>query len=349
MHTIKIICLTAVVPAIAIARPIEVGITLGGHDFSAASELGTDDRMDDPSLDPAGVLGLRLGLPLGKRLAVEGEAVTMATTDDVRGDDVTIYGLRTQLAVNLLTGRVRPFLVGGVGLQMLRAGSPEMADDTDVAVHVGLGLAVAVTSHVSLRMDVREMIVPDRSRDGAASDLELTAGVTYRFGDRAPRIVVREVVTAAPVVDPDPDDDGIVGRWDRCPDVAETRNGYLDDDGCADEKITELAGIGFAADSARIAEDSLPILEHAREILAAHTNLTVEIAGHTSAEGDAAHNAALSLARAAAVRGWLVEHGIDASRLLAVGHGADEPVESNATEDGRRLNRRIVFRIIAAP
>lgn len=351
MRMIKALLLGSLVPAAAFARPVEVGVSLGGHHFSSSSELGTDDRMDDPGLDAAGLFGLRVGLPLSKRLAVEGEGVTMASKDDVLGDDVTVYGLRSHVRVNLATGRVQPFVVGGLGVQILRTGSPQMDDDTDLAFHAGLGVSVAITDHTMLRLDVREILVPDRSHNGAATDAEVTAGVTYRFGDPSPppRTVVREVVKEMPAEDQDPDGDGIVGQWDRCPDVAETRNGYLDDDGCPDEKITELAGIGFAADSARIDEESEPILEHARVILADHGQLVVEIAGHTSSEGDPEHNTALSLARATAVRAWLIGHGIAAERLLAVGHGADEPLAPNDTETGRQTNRRIVFRIIAAP
>ena len=350
MHTIKALVLVGLTPVLAVARPIEIGVTLGGHAFSESSELGTDDRMDDPGLDAAGLFGLRLGLPLTKRLAVEGEAVSMASHDDVLGDDVTVYGLRTHLRVDVLTGRIKPFVLAGLGVQMLRTGSPQMANDTDLALHVGLGVSVAVSSRIALRVDLRELAVPDRSTNGAASDVELSAGVTYRFGDApAPRPVIRQVVVAAPAVDPDPDQDGIVGRWDRCPDVAEIRNGWQDDDGCPDERITELGGIGFTADSARIDASSLPLLEHAREILAEHVGLTVEIAGYTSAEGTPDRNDALSLARASAVKAWLVEHGIAPARLLAVGYGADDPIASNATEDGRRTNRRIVFRIIATP
>lgn len=149
-------------------------------------------------------------------------------------------------------------------------------------------------------------------------------------------------------VDPDNDRDGIVDQADRCPVIAETRNGWQDDDGCPDQVITELTGIAFELDSWKIDSVSAPLLERAYQILKQHPQLTVEISGHTSAEGNADKNLDLSLRRAQAVRAYLVKRGIPEARILTVGHGADVPIADNASEEGRRKNRRIEFRILRA-
>jgi OmpA family len=57
----------------------------------------------------------------------------------------------------------------------------------------------------------------------------------------------------------------------------------------------------------------------------------------------------LSEHRANAVRNYLVDNGIDASRLVAVGRGAENPIASNATAYGRTLNRRIEFSLSPMP
>ncbi len=67
----------------------------------------------------------------------------------------------------------------------------------------------------------------------------------------------------------------------------------------------------------------------------------VRIAGHTDGVGDPEENQRLSEARAEAVRDYLVSHGIDASRVEAVGYGDTQPVASNDTDEGRAQNRRI--------
>ncbi len=338
-------------PALATARPIELGVTLGGHDFSSTSELGTADRPENPGIDPAGLVGVRLGIPVARRIAVEGEAVTMPAKDDVLGKAVTVYGLRAHVRFDVLTGKVRPFLVAGVGMQALRTSSMQMTNDSDIALHWGGGVALGVTPKLALRLDLRQLVVPGRTHNGAVSDFEVMAGATYTIGGaKRPRVVLAAVArTAEPTPDPDRDRDGIVNTRDTCPDRAENVNGWQDADGCPDEPITELTGIGFAADSARIDDDSDAVLVRAVAILTSHPHLYVEIAGHTSAEGTPEHNRALSLDRASAVKAWLVAHGVDATRLFAVGHGTDEPLADNLTEIGRRTNRRIEFRIIGAP
>jgi len=72
----------------------------------------------------------------------------------------------------------------------------------------------------------------------------------------------------------------------------------------------------------------------------------VRIAGHTDNVGKRAANVDLSQRRAAAVRKYLVDAGIDAARLETRGAGPDEPVASNKTKDGRAKNRRIEFELI---
>jgi outer membrane protein OmpA-like peptidoglycan-associated protein len=73
---------------------------------------------------------------------------------------------------------------------------------------------------------------------------------------------------------------------------------------------------------------------------------TAEVAGYTAAVGGPETGAmALSRARAVAVAGYLVAHGVAASRLSVVGHGDQNPVATNATEAGRALNRRVVVTV----
>jgi outer membrane protein OmpA-like peptidoglycan-associated protein len=110
--------------------------------------------------------------------------------------------------------------------------------------------------------------------------------------------------------------------------------------------IEELAGIGFERDSWKIDLYSAPILERAYHLLENNPRLSVEISGHTSSEGNAERNLELSLKRAEAVKLYLIKRGIDPVRILAVGHGAEQPIADNMTDEGRTLNRRIEFRVM---
>lgn len=71
----------------------------------------------------------------------------------------------------------------------------------------------------------------------------------------------------------------------------------------------------------------------------------VEVIGHTDALGARPANVSLSLARAEAVKAYLVARGLPAEHLSTSGMGPDQPLANNATEEGRARNRRIEFRV----
>jgi outer membrane protein OmpA-like peptidoglycan-associated protein len=66
----------------------------------------------------------------------------------------------------------------------------------------------------------------------------------------------------------------------------------------------------------------------------------VSVEGHTDNVGSDQYNQKLSLARAETVRNILLEDGVPADRLTVIGYSFSRPVASNATEDGRKFNRR---------
>jgi outer membrane protein OmpA-like peptidoglycan-associated protein len=72
----------------------------------------------------------------------------------------------------------------------------------------------------------------------------------------------------------------------------------------------------------------------------------VRIEGHTDATGPDAYNQGLSQRRAKSVLNYLVGKGVASSRLQSVGLGESQPVASNATREGRALNRRVDFKFL---
>lgn len=77
-------------------------------------------------------------------------------------------------------------------------------------------------------------------------------------------------------------------------------------------------------------------------------DLIVELSSHTDSTASHAYNQELSQNRAQGVVNYLVEKGIDVSRLIAVGYGEDRPIASNGTEEGRAKNRRTEFRVVGS-
>ncbi|TET79319.1 hypothetical protein E3J38_07355 [candidate division TA06 bacterium] len=108
-----------------------------------------------------------------------------------------------------------------------------------------------------------------------------------------------------------------------------------------------LTGIVFASGSATIASSSYPVLQTALETLKGNPTVKVEVGGHTDSVGSASSNMRLSLARANAVRTWLVSRGILPERLTARGYGENAPIASNKTKHGRSQNRRIEFVVLS--
>jgi outer membrane protein OmpA-like peptidoglycan-associated protein len=92
--------------------------------------------------------------------------------------------------------------------------------------------------------------------------------------------------------------------------------------------------------------DSVDELEVLYEFMKSRPKVVVRIEGHTDNTGSPKVNRALSLARAEAVRAYLLRKGIDPKRLQAVGVGPSKPIGDNATEFGRRLNRRTEIVIV---
>lgn len=102
--------------------------------------------------------------------------------------------------------------------------------------------------------------------------------------------------------------------------------------------------VRFATSKSEILADSHPLLEEVASILQAHPELVrLRIAGHTDNRGARDYNIKLSQERAEAVRRFLIERGIEASRLESKGYGPDQPIASNDDAVGRQKNRRTEF------
>jgi outer membrane protein OmpA-like peptidoglycan-associated protein/tetratricopeptide (TPR) repeat protein len=101
-----------------------------------------------------------------------------------------------------------------------------------------------------------------------------------------------------------------------------------------------LKNILFDTDSYTIKPASFEELNRLIKFLGENPGFNAEIQGHTDNEGTPAYNKTLSKNRAKAVVDYLIKYGVAAKRLSWKGFGDTNPVSSNETEQGRRLNRR---------
>lgn len=151
----------------------------------------------------------------------------------------------------------------------------------------------------------------------------------------------------------DSDKDGIIDPEDACPNAAGPKTDDPKTNGCPVARLEQneiriLEPVKFATGSDRLAPESEPVLTSVMEVLQAHKEVTkLEVRGHTDSRGGAAANLNLSKRRAASVMKWLVAHGVAPERLGSNGFGQTRPIDTNDSEEGRKNNRRVEFRIIA--
>ncbi|HEU5076627.1 MAG TPA: OmpA family protein, partial [Polyangiaceae bacterium] len=113
------------------------------------------------------------------------------------------------------------------------------------------------------------------------------------------------------------------------------------------ERIVIHQQVQFETGTSALRPESDVLLGQVAEVLKMHPEiLRVEVQGHTDEVGTRDFNRRLSVGRARAVVHWLIQHGVAAERLVARGYGSDVPLATNATEQGRRANRRVEFRIL---
>lgn len=101
-----------------------------------------------------------------------------------------------------------------------------------------------------------------------------------------------------------------------------------------------LRNVLFPSGSDRFLTESFDELQRLRDWLTENDRIRIKIEGHTDNIGTAEENLILSERRALAVKQWLIDQGIASARLETTGFGAERPVADNATNLGRKLNRR---------
>lgn len=111
---------------------------------------------------------------------------------------------------------------------------------------------------------------------------------------------------------------------------------------------TKQVSINFRTGEYKLDENSKYIIDNEFvEIAKAFSNSRIRIEGNTDNTGSAAGNKSLSLKRAQAVAGYLVNtYGMPRNRFIVVGNGPDKPVASNSTDQGRAKNRRTDFELV---
>ena len=261
----------------------------------------------------------------------------------------------------------RPYILGGImGSYHHDRGDKGWSP----AAELGVGVSKTITDSSDIRVEAGYRYDWDdksqtetnsvRSQDGYG-DWFLGLSIVSRFGEpaAAPAAAVAPPPAAPDCSKLDSDGDGVNDCDDKCPNTP--AGTIVGPDGCPQKVVIDLRGVNFKFDYPKIGHvkaseigkalaeptaDSIAILDQAVDTLQRYPQVHVTVAGYTDGVGKDAYNQKLSERRAQIVYDYLTAHGIDASRLEGpIGHGKNDPIDTNATDAGRARNRRTELQV----
>lgn len=252
--------------------------------------------------------------------------------------------------------KFRPFLLAGLGVARNNVDyshpTLDVSDSkTSWMANVGLGAQYLFSDNFGLQADLRHQFtradttidngVIDKDSNELIGNTILSLGGIFRFGAPAPVVAVAEPAPApAPVAAPEPAPEPApapVAAPEPCQPKFET--------------ITLQAEKLFGFDKFKLNGDAVTEVDDVVATLKAHPEFdVVVVTGHTDRLGSEQYNQKLSEKRAEVIKQHLVSHGIDASRIRAVGKGESQPLVACDGIKGRKAlveclapNRRVVI------
>ena len=177
--------------------------------------------------------------------------------------------------------------------------------------------------------------LPDTDDDGV-----------FDIADNCPYVRGLPTYNGCPL--PDTDNDGVYDIADKCPTVP----GIVSNNGCPYEEVeigatdTELnklsPNILFDTSSYKMSKDSYPVLLKMAQIMKQHPEAVYQLKGYTDSVDSQEKNIILSKRRVIEVRDYFVNYlEIPSSSIVIEYFGESNPIASNATKEGRSLNRRV--------
>lgn len=345
-----------------------IATTLGLTAFSAVAEdmyrgawyavpgvsyMNTDSDLE--AKNGPGVF-LKLGKELSESWDIQGGLGYNRANEDTDLVNASGRYKQTTLGLDALymfsRSNFRPFLLAGLGAARNNVdynNIPTLTDKSKTSwlANVGLGAQYLINDSFGLQADLRHQWSRSNAKaptttfdaDSTIGNTLLSLGGIFRFGAPAPAPVVAEAPVAAPepaaVVEPAPAEPvPVVAPAAVCEPKFET--------------ITLSAERLFGFDKSKLNGDSVAVLDDVVAKLKDHPEFDVVlVTGHTDRIGSDQYNQKLSEKRAEAIKQHLVSHGIDASRLRAVGKGESQPLVDCKGVKGKKLieclapNRRV--------
>lgn len=109
--------------------------------------------------------------------------------------------------------------------------------------------------------------------------------------------------------------------------------------------ITLKGDVSFDLDSDVVRPGLYNEMDRIAQIMVKYPQTAIMVEGHTDSTGSDTYNQQLSERRAGSVKNLLVQRGVQEYRVNTVGYGESRPIVTNATPEGRQMNRRVEIRI----
>jgi len=118
-------------------------------------------------------------------------------------------------------------------------------------------------------------------------------------------------------------------------------NTILDTRETARGLVVNVSDVLFDFDSANLKPGAREKIAHVASILKSHSDLKIQVEGHTDSVGSDGYNVRLSERRAESVRAGMLQQGVNRDVVGTAGFGESKPVATNGTAEGRQQNRRV--------
>ena len=302
-----------------VQRHVYAGTGVGASNLTPDDDFLSGFDRDD-QVEPAGQI--TLGADINRAMAFEFSSADLGSAGfsqggrinyQAHGASALLYGGKGRN--NYKRQGLSPFARLGVGYVTHNSEGPVPGDIDDRAnVMFGGGLEYMTRLGLGMRAEAVQF-------DHDAHYAQL--GMIYRTGAR------RESRPVEIVLSPDPEPAPVAAKpepvvYDACSDF----NGALD-------------GVNFEFDSASLTSTARNILDNVASVLSECETAPVSISAHTDSIGTERYNDDLSQRRASSVSNYLNNAGIDTSRMTSTALGESQPIDSNATSEGRSRNRRV--------
>jgi outer membrane protein OmpA-like peptidoglycan-associated protein len=209
----------------------------------------------------------------------------------------------------------------------------------------GIMFPIHLTRHLSIVPDLKATAFDSKAYNTGTHNLAMalsaTVGIALRFGQKGkPQPEKPDITPTVPTVIRDT----VVVK-----EIVKEVVKEVVKDTVYVQQPAELEAISalalFDNDSYVIKREFFAALDKVVDWFKTHPDAHAVIEGHTDSNASPAYNQTLSENRARAVFNYLVNKGVDASRLTWSGYGLTRPVDTNATAEGRQRNRRVEIKV----